>query len=85
MKNHQRHWVPACAAVVALSIIPATSVEAQETGSWQVAVLWKNMTDEKILSFGGDTPLSGTTFMVKSNYAFYGPGETISLQALFRF
>ena len=33
MKNHQWHWVPACAAVVTLSIIPATSVLAQETGA----------------------------------------------------
>ncbi len=43
------------------------------------------MTDEKILSFGGDTPLSGSLFDSKSNYAFYGAGETVSLQALFRF
>ncbi|MCH7637024.1 MAG: hypothetical protein IIA12_05065 [Proteobacteria bacterium] len=56
-----------------------------DTGSWQVAALWKNTNDEKILSFGGDTPLSGSLFGAKSNYAFYGAGETFSLQALFRF
>ncbi len=67
------------------SVINMRLALGSETGSWQVAALWKNMTDEKILSFGGDTPLSGSIFMVKSNYAFYGPGETISLQALFRF
>jgi outer membrane receptor protein involved in Fe transport len=56
-----------------------------ETGSWQVAVLAKNITDEKILSFGGDTPLSGSIFLAKSNYAFYGPGRTLTAQAIFRF
>jgi outer membrane receptor protein involved in Fe transport len=56
-----------------------------ETGSWQVAVLGKNLTDEKVLSFGGDTPLSGSIFFAKSNYAFYGPGQTLTVQAMFRF
>ena len=56
-----------------------------ETGSWQIAVLGKNLTDEKILSFGGDTPLSGSIFLAKSNYAFYGPGRTLTAQAVFRF
>ena len=55
------------------------------TGSWQIAVLGKNLTDEKILSFGGDTPLSGSTFLAKSNYAFYGIGRTLTAQAIFRF
>jgi hypothetical protein len=67
------------------SVLNTRLALGSETGSWQVAVLWKNMTDEKILSFGGDTPLSGSLFGAKSNYAFYGTGETISLQALFRF
>jgi outer membrane receptor protein involved in Fe transport len=56
-----------------------------ESGSWQLAVLGKNLTDEKILSFGGDTPLSGSIFLAKSNYAFYSPGTTLTAQALFRF
>lgn len=56
-----------------------------ESGRWQIAVLAKNFTDEKILSFGGDTPLAGSTFGAKSNYAFYGPGRTLTAQAIFRF
>ena len=56
-----------------------------ETGSWEVAFLAKNFTDEKILSFGGDTPLSGSQFLSKSNYAFYGPGKSYTAQAIFRF
>ena len=56
-----------------------------ESGRWQIAALGKNLGDEKVLSFGGDTPLSGSTFLAKSNYAFYGSGRTFSLQALLRF
>jgi outer membrane receptor protein involved in Fe transport len=56
-----------------------------ESGKWQVAVLAKNMTDEKVLSFGGDTPLSGSTFGAKSNYAFFGPGRTLTAQLMFHF
>jgi hypothetical protein len=56
-----------------------------ESGKWQVAVLAKNMTDEKVLSFGGDTPLSGSTFGAKSNYAFFGPGRTLTAQVMLHF
>jgi iron complex outermembrane receptor protein len=56
-----------------------------QDGRWQIAVLAKNLSDEKILTFGGDAPLSGTSFYAKSNYAFYNPGRTISLQGLVRF
>ena len=56
-----------------------------ETGSWQIAMLARNLTDEKVLSFGGDTPLSGSIFGAKSNYAFFSPGATYSAQLLFRF
>jgi outer membrane receptor protein involved in Fe transport len=56
-----------------------------ESGDWQIAVLGKNLSDEKVLSFGGDTPLSGSTFGAKSNYAFYNPGRTVTLQGLLRF
>ena len=55
-----------------------------EAGNWQVAVLAKNITDNEILSFGGDTPLS-STLGAKSNYAFYGPGSSYTIQALLRF
>ncbi|MDH3533779.1 MAG: TonB-dependent receptor [Gammaproteobacteria bacterium] len=54
-------------------------------GRWQVAVLAKNLGDEKVLTFGGDTPLAGSNFGAKSNYAFYSPGRTVSLQGMLRF
>jgi len=60
------------------------SIGAQ-SGRWDIAVLAKNLTDERVLSFGGDTPLAGSTFGAKSNYAFYGRGQTLSLQGTVRF
>jgi outer membrane receptor protein involved in Fe transport len=60
------------------------SIGAQ-SGRWAIAALAKNLTDEKVLSFGGDTPLAGSTFGAKSNYAFYGRGSTISLQGTVNF
>jgi iron complex outermembrane recepter protein len=56
-----------------------------QSGRWEIAALAKNLTDEKFLSFGGDTPLSGSTFGAKSNYAFYNRGRTLSLQGTVRF
>ncbi len=53
--------------------------------SWEVAVLAKNLTDETVLQFGGDVPLAGSTFGAKSNYAFFGQGRTLALQAMLRF
>ena len=60
------------------------SIGAQ-SGRWEVAALARNFTDEKVLSFGGDTPLAGSTFGAKSNYAFYGRGRQVSLQGTVRF
>jgi outer membrane receptor protein involved in Fe transport len=56
-----------------------------QSGRWQVAILAKNLTDEKVLSFGGDTPLAGSTFGLQSNYAFFGAGRTLTLQGQMRF
>ena len=67
------------------SLFNARVAMGAENGNWEVALLFKNITDEKILSFGGDTPLSGSSFGAKSNYAFFGTGRTMSLQAQMRF
>lgn len=55
------------------------------TDIWQIALLGKNLSDERVLLFGGDTPLAGSTFGLKSNYAFYGQGRTLSLQGSVNF
>ena len=56
-----------------------------QTGNWEIALLCRNLTDEEVLQFGGDTPLAGSTFGVKSNYAFYGQGRQLWLQARLNF
>lgn len=56
-----------------------------DTGRWEIALLAKNLSDEKILSFGGDTPLAGSSFGAKSNYAFFGTGRTLTMQGTVRF
>ena len=67
------------------SLINARVGIGAETGRWQLAVLGKNLSDEKVLSFGGDTPLAGSGFGAKSNYAFYNPGRTLAVQGVVRF
>lgn len=54
-------------------------------GGWEIALFAKNLTDEKVLTFGGDLPLAGSSFFAKSNYAFYNTGRTLTAQAIFRF
>ena len=51
----------------------------------KIAALARNLTDERVLSFGGDTPLAGSTFGAQSNYSFWGRGQTLSLQGTLRF
>jgi outer membrane receptor protein involved in Fe transport len=55
------------------------------TGNWEIALLGKNLSDEKVLQYLGDLPLAGSTFGAKSNYAFFGRGRTLTLQGVFRF
>ncbi|MEM8685498.1 MAG: TonB-dependent receptor, partial [Pseudomonadota bacterium] len=65
-----------------------TKVDARvalSTENWEIALLGKNLTDEVVLQFGGDVPLAGSTFGAKSNYAFFGQGRTLALQAMLRF
>ena len=54
-------------------------------GSWEIALLGKNLSDENYLTFGGDVPLAGSTFGAKSNYAFFARGRTLTLQGSLRF
>lgn len=54
-------------------------------GTWEIALLGRNLGDERNLTFGGDTPLAGSTFGAKSNYAFFAQGRTVTLQASINF
>ena len=52
---------------------------------WEVAVLARNLTDEKVMQFGGDAPLAGSSFLAKTNYVFMGRGRSVTIQATKRF
>lgn len=54
-------------------------------GSWDIAVLGKNLTDKSVLQFGNDTPLAGSTFGVESNYGIINQGRTLWLQGRVNF
>ena len=48
---------------------------------WSLAVLGKNLTDEKVLTYVGNTPLSGSTFGTNTFYGFVAPPTTVTVQA----
>lgn len=52
---------------------------------WELAVLGKNLTDKKLLQFGGATPLAYNSFKAISHYNLVGQGRTITLQARLAF
>lgn len=56
-----------------------------DTGLWQLAFIGRNLTNERYIQFGGDTPLSGSTFGVNSDYAFADRGRTLAIQARVNF
>jgi len=55
------------------------------TGLWQIAFVGRNLTNKRYIQFGGDTPLSGSTFGVNSDYAFADRGRTLAVQARVNF
>ena len=52
---------------------------------WEVSLVGQNLTDKQYLQYGQDMPLSGSTFGMKSQYAFYDQGRTIRLQSRINF
>jgi iron complex outermembrane receptor protein len=55
-----------------------------QDGTWEVAVLGRNLTDEDIISYSNPVPLSGT-FGANSHYAFIQRPRSVALQGSFRF
>ncbi|WP_321395354.1 TonB-dependent receptor [Emcibacter sp.] len=53
--------------------------------TWELAVLGQNLTDKKILLFGGETPLAGSSFGAQSTYNFLSQGRTIMIQGTYNF
>jgi iron complex outermembrane recepter protein len=60
------------------------SVGSRE-GSWEVAVLGRNLTDEATSRHGNETPLAGSIFGAPGFFYFIDPPRSVALQATFRF
>lgn len=58
---------------------------ARQDDCWEIALLGKNLTDEKVMTYNGDVPLAGSSFARKTNYSFISQGRTIALQARMTF
>jgi outer membrane receptor protein involved in Fe transport len=56
-----------------------------QSGSWDVSLIGKNLTDEMILPYGNDTPLAGRTFGAFSAWRFVEPGRSVAIQGTVRF
>jgi outer membrane receptor protein involved in Fe transport len=54
-------------------------------GIWDVALVGKNLTDEDIITYANDTPLSANLIDSVGFYAFTEPGRTIAVQGTYRF
>ena len=48
---------------------------------WSLAVLGKNLLDEEVLTYVGNTPLSGSTFGTNTFYGFMSAPTTVTVQA----
>ena len=51
-----------------------------DSDAWEVAFLGRNLTNVYTLNFGGDVPLAGSSFGLKSNYSYWAQGRTLAVQ-----
>lgn len=56
-----------------------------QSGQWELALIGRNLTDEKTISYSGDTPLAGSTFGARSYYGFVDLPRTLAIEATLRF
>ena len=56
-----------------------------QDGPWEIAVLAKNLTDQKVRTYTGDAPLAGSSFGRKTNYSFFSQGRTVAVQGRVKF
>lgn len=54
-------------------------------GKWEVAILGRNLTDEGVVSYANNVPLSSSTFGVLSHFAFVNRPRSVALQGTYRF
>jgi outer membrane receptor protein involved in Fe transport len=58
---------------------------ALESDNWTLALSGLNLTDEKVLTYVGNNPLSGSTFNTNTFYGFVAPPRTFTLSATYEF
>jgi len=56
-----------------------------EAENWTVAVLGKNLSDEDVIEFSGEEPLSGPFLAAPAYYGYMHPPRTIAAQFDYRF
>ena len=71
----------------AYSMVNARIAVAGSEGAWELALLGRNLTDETVINFGGNTPLGGTLTGGAGNsyYAFVNRPRNIALQINYSF
>jgi len=71
----------------AYSMVNARIALAGSEGAWELALLGRNLTDETVINFGGNTPLGGTLTGGAGNsyYAFVNRPRNIALQINYSF
>ena len=57
---------------------------ADVAAGWEVALLAKNLTDETVVSYSNDTPLSNSIFGSTGHYGFIEPPRSFAIQGTYR-
>ena len=82
--------------LTSLTLDPATKQDAftkvnarvavgGESQQWEVALIGRNLTDETVVGYSGDTPLSNRLFGARSYYGFVDPPRGVALEASYKF
>ena len=58
---------------------------SSQEGTWEVALLGRNLTDEAVTGYAADIPLAARTFGAPSYGSFVAPPRSVAVQALMRF
>jgi len=58
---------------------------ALESENWSIALIGKNLTDEEILTYVGNVPLSGSTFGTNTFYGFVDRPRSFGLQVNYQY
>jgi outer membrane receptor protein involved in Fe transport len=71
----------------AYTLVNARVALSNAEGDWEFALIGRNLTDETVINFGGNTPLGGTLTGGAGNsyYAFVNRPRNVALQARYMF